>query len=223
MQSEPLVIGIYGPSGSGKTTLAKRLAVRLRERGCWTGVLAQDAFLDADKVTQHPVFRANWELVEVVDFEGFLRAIGEWKAWASKGAAAPLVVGTRRGDVVYEGEREADPAGTRRRVLVLEGFKLFSDRRVADLCHVRFVLDAPASVCCGRRYGRSRRGAKVTEEYSAWYHGLVWEHHLRYHDAALKYCAGRPHHILDATQPMDTLVRDASSIVAEQLLVSLSD
>eukprot|EP01064_Diplonema_japonicum_P023405 TRINITY_DN33824_c0_g1_i1.p1 TRINITY_DN33824_c0_g1~~TRINITY_DN33824_c0_g1_i1.p1 ORF type:complete len:208 (+),score=38.55 TRINITY_DN33824_c0_g1_i1:39-662(+) len=169
---EIVVIGIAGPSGSGKTLLAKRLAEELKSPA---DVIQQDWWLDGKKVKDDPVYGMNWEVPEVMNFEGCAKAVRSVvNAIKHKRKLAPVT--THRGDFDV---MKTVPSKTGRVFIVVEGFLIFHNPLLAEVFDVGIFLAPPCDTCSLRRFLRhSKSSSSPPPEWTDWYSNLVWKHYL---------------------------------------------
>merc|ERR1712224_375171 len=113
-----------------------------------------------------------------------------------------MVIGSRSQNVV----RDSLMALSEVVVVIVEGFLVFYDSQLCDMCDVQLWLEADCETCLQRRYHR-RRQKRDLAPFSAWYRGLVWAHYEMYRDDQLS--NARQALRLQAEDPADVLVAKA--------------
>ena len=158
---KPLIIGIAGGSGSGKSTVARNVAKALSTSSV--------AFIDMDgyyrNVAHVPLEERrliNWDHPDAFDWDLLLEQLGA------------LVNGRSIEKPVYDFVSHTRSVQTVRinaaEVVVIDGFLLFVDERVRELCDVKVFVDADADIRLIRRIRRdvAKRGRPlddVIEQY----------------------------------------------------------
>ncbi|AGO12018.1 AaceriAGR342Cp [[Ashbya] aceris (nom. inval.)] len=164
---DTLLVGIGGCSSSGKSTLAK-LAVQVLEGAV---LVHQDDFYKHDNEIpfdeEYQV--ANWDAPEALDMAQFERELDHIRATGQP--AAKLVHNGNIDDVGKFGISEEYLEGLRRRyrgrisrqVVLVDGFMLYHDDRVAARFDCRLLVRAPYATMKARRAARA--GYKTLDSF----------------------------------------------------------
>jgi uridine kinase len=155
------IVGIAGPSCSGKTTLAKGL-----ER-CFNGLhLESDVFY---KKQPNGFFQGypNWEHADCLMWPELRRSLRELKS--GRPAKIPFAQCTESLD------REVHP----KKVILVDGFLLFLDEDISQLCDERIFIDIDDKTQLERRM--KREGPDVYDMCRK----LVIPHYKLYKDAVM--------------------------------------
>lgn len=163
------VIGISGVSCAGKTSLAQNLYNFLAQSknvdyectdipilACLTNrlrgshfrlgtvnVLHQDDYFLPEPCQQHieAINHKNWELITALDMKKMCYDIEEILSQnLEDGDDDDLMVGNRSNDVIN--------------ILIIEGFTIFEDAYITDICNLKFHLHLPYEKCYARRKAR---------------------------------------------------------------------
>lgn len=148
------VVGISGATCSGKTTLADKI----RDNFPGSVMLRQDDYFlppdDPRHVRVTELNHANWEVITSLDmqrmYSDVLRILGS------------------------HGKENA--ANTGKRVLILEGFLLFSHKAITDLCYRKYFLTMTKEQCWKRRKNRTYDPPDVP----GYFDKVVWPEYAEY-------------------------------------------
>jgi uridine kinase len=180
-------VGISGPSCAGKSKLATSLAAQLKSP---VNPIPLDGYFVPARMTSHPKYGQNWETPEGLDFQSLLDDIHLVERILSSAEVVPdkLVIKAAAsrggGDIIRKGVARTPLLGSQPIVVVVEGFLLFYDPSVAVLFDAHLWLQADSQTCMRRRHQRDAPGVPESR-FSEWYHGLVWDHFLKYQDRQL--------------------------------------
>jgi len=194
-------VGIAGPSCGGKTTLATELAAQLKSP---VKPIPLDGYFLPEQMPSHPRWGQNWETPGCIDFERLLEDIHLVESTFASAEVVPekLVIKADAqrggGDIIRKSVAGSRLLGSQPIVVVVEGFLLFYDSRVATMFDAHLWLQADSMTCCRRRHRRDAPDVRE-EQFSEWYHGLVWSHFQKYQDQQLANADGALR--LDAEQP----------------------
>jgi uridine kinase len=160
MPPRPLVIGVAGGSGAGKTTVARGILEALAGDAV---LLDQDAYYkDLTHLTLDERARVNFDHPDSLDVELMIAQLGR------------LAAGEAIDKPTYDFARHTRAAAVirvePRRVVVVEGILLFTDRRLRELFDVKVYVDVDDDVRFIRRLlrdvrERGRTMENVIEQY----------------------------------------------------------
>jgi uridine kinase len=176
---KPLIIGIAGGTGSGKSTVARNLAKALSTSSV--------AFIDMDGYYRNFAHlqleerrQINWDHPDAFDWDLLVVQLGA------------LVSGQSIEKPVYDFVSHTRSAQTVRvpaaEVVVIDGFLLFVDARVRDLCDVKVFVDADADIRLVRRIRRdvTKRGRSLDDVIDQ-YLTTVQPMHLQFVEPSKRY------------------------------------
>jgi uridine kinase len=176
---KPLIIGIAGGTGSGKSTVARNVAKALSTSSV--------AFIDMDGYYRNFVHvpleerrLINWDHPDAFDWDLLLEQLGA------------LVNGRSIEKPVYDFVSHARSPETVRinaaEVVVIDGFLLFVDERVRELCDVKVFVDADADIRLIRRIRRdvAKRG-RALDDVIEQYLTTVQPMHLQFVEPSKRY------------------------------------
>jgi uridine kinase len=176
---KPLIIGIAGGTGSGKSTVARNVAKALSTSSV--------AFIDMDgyyrnfaHVPLEERRKINWDHPEAFDWDLLLTQL------------TALVGGESIDKPVYDFVAHTRSSQTTRipaaEVVVIDGFLLFVDERVRDLCDVKVFVDADADIRLIRRIRRdvAKRG-RAFDDVIEQYLTTVQPMHLQFVEPSKRY------------------------------------
>jgi len=176
---KPLIIGIAGGTGSGKSTVARNVAKALSA--------VSVAFIDMDgyyrNFAQLPLEERrhiNWDHPDAFDWELLLAQL------------TALVAGESIDKPEYDFISHTRSAKTVRvpaaDVIVIDGFLLFADARVRDLCDVKVFVDADADIRLIRRIRRDvKKRGRSLEDVIDQYLTTVQPMHLQFVEPSKRY------------------------------------
>ncbi|XP_020278743.1 nicotinamide riboside kinase 2 [Pseudomyrmex gracilis] len=148
-----LIVGISGATCSGKSTLANRIGNNFP--GSIT-VRQDDYFLPPDDprhIKIPELNHMNWDLITSLDMERMRFDIMK-------------IIRTRE-------KRATD---SRKTVLILDGFLLFKDKTIADLCDLKYFLTLTKEQCWERRKNR----AYDPPDVPGYFDKVVWPEYEKY-------------------------------------------
>ncbi|XP_030075689.1 nicotinamide riboside kinase 2 [Microcaecilia unicolor] len=153
------IIGIGGVTNGGKTTLTKRLLQSL-PAGC---VVHQDDFYKPqDQIEVGEDGFKQWDVITAIDMDSMVNTV---KAWLEN----PVKFARSHGVNV-----SSDPGETQ--ILIVEGFLLYNNKAMADLCTHRYYMTIPASECKKRRSSRNY----TIPDPPGLFEGHVWPMYLKH-------------------------------------------
>jgi len=188
---EHIFIGIVGPSGSGKTTICKKLKSLLKD----CEHIRLDNYFKAPKTFPKKGNFRNWELPSNLKFDVLLRhlkllkndQIVYTKTFPKKAGAKskPLILKPKR-------------------IILIEGFMLFKDKKVREMLDVKIYLDIHPELMLKRR--AIRFGSAHINEYDT---KVAIPEFLKYGVTQKKYAD----HIIDATKAQIKIVKKVQRII----------
>ncbi|XP_034937504.1 nicotinamide riboside kinase 1 [Chelonus insularis] len=156
-----LVIGISGTTCSGKTTLAKRLHENFQN----SKLISQDSYFLPENDPRHvniPELNAcNWELLSSLDM--------------NKMHTDVFKILNMSNDYTIKQSNEKNK-WPETRVLILEGFILFEDKKISDLCNLKYLLTLNKQQCWERRRNRVYDPPDVP----GYFDSIVWPEYEKY-------------------------------------------
>ena len=175
-----IVIGISGATRAGKGTLAtylKNVLPKLDSRYNEIRKLGQDHFFDFSKVLEE--LKNNWDCPEAIDHDKFYNTI----AYHIQDLDLKILK-QESNDNAYNLDSDEKHDNTKekkkiQKVLILEGFMLYHEKRVVDLCNVMIWLEVPEKVCRHRR--------ETTKPVPAGYFDKrIWPNYIEYRKRVMK-------------------------------------
>jgi len=176
---KPLIIGIAGGTGSGKSTVARNVAKALSTSSV--------AFIDMDGYYRNfahvPLEERrliNWDHPDAFDWDLLLEQL------------TALVGGQSIEKPMYDFVSHTRSRQTARiaaaEVVVIDGFLLFVDERVRNLCDVKVFVDADADIRLIRRIRRdvAKRG-RALDDVIEQYLTTVQPMHLQFVEPSKRY------------------------------------
>lgn len=224
----PLVVGISGATRAGKSTVASGLDDAFRERGWAVTTVRQDTYMAWDAIGA--TVTDGRPAVAVEDFApddrwGFICQVRRRGGTLDR---RQCVDHTAFGDALAATIAELQP-GTpgnlqqqrqqwwQRRLVVAEGYQCFeTDTHAEQLLHLKLWLDLPQDVA------RARRMASKPVQPASHFDEEIWPAHELYRARALA-DDGRASGsivVIDATQPLETVVAAAVRAVEEHSRLS---
>jgi len=171
-----ILIGIGGSSASGKSTLAAGLA---KEFNSPLKGFSADHYLDIKRVRQ----AGSWETPAGIAWDDLRAALEKTASTLSQCERLPsslVVGGFSRGplELVQSGQG-GKLLGSEPLVVIIEGFLLYSDKKLCDMLDIQLWIETTGELCARRRYNREGRRGPF-ERYSESFHAEVWNHYERY-------------------------------------------
>lgn len=147
------VIGISGATCSGKSTLANRI----RDNFPGSIMVRQDDYFlplnDPRHIRIQELNHLNWDLITSLDMQRM------------------------HSDVIkILQSREKDAAGSKKTVLILDGFLLFRHKDITDLCDRKYFLTLTKEQCWERRKIRTYDPPDVP----GYFDKVVWPEYVKY-------------------------------------------
>ncbi|XP_029470162.1 nicotinamide riboside kinase 2 [Rhinatrema bivittatum] len=153
------IIGIGGVTNGGKTTLTKRL-VKTLPACC---VVHQDNFYKPqDQIEVGEDGFKQWDVITSIDMESMVNTV---KAWLEN----PVKFARSHGVNISSSSGEMH-------ILIVEGFLLYNNKTMADLCTHRYYMTIPADECKKRRGGRNY----PIPDPPGLFEGHVWPMYLKH-------------------------------------------
>jgi uridine kinase len=189
----PLVVGIAGPSGSGKSSLAMLLAERVPGGGV---VLALDAYYrDQSGLPEDAI---NVDAPEALDHVLLVEQLRDLAA----GRSVQLPMYDYATHARLPATRVLQPAS----YIIVEGLFALVWSEVRDLMTTSFFLELDHDACLTRRVARDARERGRSPESVR----RIYERSVRpMYDLHVAPTRRHARHVLDATQPIDTLAARA--------------
>ncbi|KDR12668.1 Nicotinamide riboside kinase 1, partial [Zootermopsis nevadensis] len=160
-----LIIGVSGATCSGKSILATSLQKELPG----SSLICQDDFflpVDSELHTTIPALNhINWEIISSLDMER-MHAVTE----------NLLVSGIK----ITNGCDDKQTSGVS--ILIIEGFLIFNDKKLADLCHRKYFLTLTKEQCWARRHIRTYDPPDVP----GYFDQCVWPEYEKHRDQVFK-------------------------------------
>ncbi|XP_045620241.1 nicotinamide riboside kinase 2-like [Procambarus clarkii] len=188
-----LIVGISGATNSGKSTLAKKLLEVLPDT---TRIICQDDYFYPEDSPQHipcpgGLPHHNWDVISSLDMNKMIRDITE----ILKSTLKPNIkTAISKTDASERGLSCLNDSHVRNLpVLLLEGFLLFGDDKLAEMCDLRYFLTLNHKLCWERRSSRIYN----PPDPPGYFEHCVWpmyESHLKYvkeHVPDLKFVCGK--------------------------------
>jgi uridine kinase len=150
-----IVLGIAGGSGSGKTTVAENITKRL-EPGSVILLDHDSYYKDQSHLPVEERTKINYDHPEALDNDLLCKHLQDLKEGLSiKKPVYDFVTYTRLAEVV-----PIAPA----KVVILEGFLIFTDPRIRDLTDIKIFVDTDDDIRIIRRIERDMRERKRSLE-----------------------------------------------------------
>lgn len=197
-----LIVGIAGVSGGGKTTLATRLHNYLsdsRNANTFAALnIKQVLLIQQDKYfyprdSPHHIWIKDFNFIN----RELLSAIDTERLWSDIDATVSQV-------------RNDDHHSNDMCILLIEGFLIFNDDRINDLCDVRFHLTLTAEVCLQRRLSRTWK--HVNPQPIKYFNEYLWPSYHQHRSLVKK---PEQIHFVDGENSMDELFAETLQILAE--------
>jgi uridine kinase len=130
-----IIIGLAGGTGSGKTTVVKKILSQFPKNE--VAVLHQDAYyFDQSELSLEERQKINFDHPSSIEFELLIKHLKQLKNNESIEEPIYSYISCTRGNET----RKVEP----RKVLIVEGILLFTDKKVRDLCDIKVFVDAEA-------------------------------------------------------------------------------
>jgi uridine kinase len=154
------IVGIAGGSGSGKTTIVTRITEIVRD---YALVPQDNYYKSAEFVTNASITGFNFDHPDAFDSDLLFEHLRALKA------GDPIRM--PQYDFVHHRRRQESVLVEPRRLVILEGIMIFTDRRIRDLVDLKLYVDTPDDIRFIRRLRRdiTERGRtvdSVIEQYT---------------------------------------------------------
>ena len=190
--SKHVFIGIVGPSGSGKTTLCKKLKLLLKD----CEHIRLDNYFKSPKTFPKKGNFRNWELPSNLKFDVLLRHLKLLKSGKEVHAKTfPKKAGAKSEPLTLKPKK----------VILVEGFMLFKDKKVRDMLDVKIYLGIHPELMLKRR--AIRFGSAHINEYDT---KIAIPEFLKYGVTQKKYAD----YVIDATKPQSQVIKKVQKIIS---------
>jgi len=187
----PFIIGISGGSGSGKTTVAKKILSEINSESVF--LLDHDSYYkDQSHLPFEERAKINYDHPDALDNDLLVKHLLTWKKGRSfQKPVYDFVTCTRSRETLNVEARE---------ILVLEGFLIFVDPRLREMCDIKIFVDTEPDVRIIRRIERDllERGRTLESIIAQYFATVKPMHHQfvepskRYADIIIPYGAHNP-------------------------------
>lgn len=185
------LIGIVGPSGSGKTTLGKRLKSLYKNYEH----IRLDNYFKSPKTFPKKGKFLNWELPKNLKFNVLLKHLKTLKNGEEvQTKTFPKKAGAKRKTITLKPKR----------IIIIEGFMLFKDKKIRDILDVKVYLDIHPKLMLKRR--AIRFGEAHINEYDT---KIAIPEFLKYGVTQKKYAD----YVVDATQLQPKVIKEVQKII----------
>lgn len=217
------IVGISGVSGGGKTTLATKLENYFNER------LKTDSFIGNVRVERvltinqdkffYPRDSPKHTWINDINFinREILSAIDMQTMWEN----IEIVLRKKDGKTgIATTTTPADDGDDNESIgiLLIEGFLIFNDDRINDLCRLRFHMTLTRAICMERRMKRQSQWKHVNPNPVKYFNEYVWPMYLKYRSMVKR---SDDIHYLNGEIPKDDLFNDALKMIEKNLFESL--
>ena len=184
-------IGIVGPSGSGKTTLCKKLKILSMDH---EHIRLDNYFKSPKTFPMKEGFR-NWERHSNLKFDVLLKHLKSLKNGKEVHAKTfPKKAGAKSKPIVLKPKR----------IVLIEGFMLFKNKKVRDMLDLKIYLDIHPNLMLKRR--AIRFGAAHINNYDT---KVAIPEFLKYGVTQKKYAD----FIIDASRPQAQVIKDVQRVI----------
>lgn len=203
-----LIVGISGVSGGGKSSLATKLYDHLSDprnaNAFDNGSIKQVLLIQQDKYF-HPRDSPHHIWIKDMNFinREVLSAVDSERMWTD-------IAESVSGLTVIETNAECSSNDVR--ILLLEGFLIFNDERINDLCNVRLHLTLSPEVCLERRLKRTWK--HINPQPIKYFHEYVWPSYQK-HRALVK--KSDQIYVLNGEQTRERLFERTLQIIAQNI------
>jgi len=152
MAAESWIVGVAGGSGSGKTTVVKRITEIVRDYA----LVAQDSYYkSAEHLTNLTITEFNFDHPDAFDTELLVGHLEDLKR--GREIQVPCY------DFVHHRRLAETVTVEPRRLVILEGIMIYTERRIRDLVDLKLYVDTPDDIRFIRRLKRDleERGRTV--------------------------------------------------------------
>lgn len=191
MKIQPTFIGIVGPSGAGKSSSCKTLK---KESKIYEHIKLDDYFKSPKTFPKKFGF-PNWELPSNIKFDRLLADLKKLKAGE--------IVKTKDFPKRKGGKRKPITLRPKRYVLI-EGFMLFKNKKVADFLDKKIYLELPEEKIIERR--KIRFGQDHLSDYDA---KVAIPEFLKYGVTQKK----DADYVIDADKPQAEVIKEVRAII----------
>ena len=178
-----IFIGISGPSGSGKTTICENIKEKFNSQ-----IIYLDNYWKDPR--NFPILqgRKNWELPGNLNFTQLYDHLMKLK----NGQTVNL---DKRVYGIHLNKTTVKPS----KVMIVEGFLLFYDKRIRDIIDYKIYIDVPDEEIIKRRMNRDRR-SKIPDEF--YYRKIVVKEYKKYGLPTKKYA----NLVIDGMKPINQII-----------------
>lgn len=193
--SKTHLIGIVGPSGSGKTTLCKQLKASNKD---YEHIRQDNYFKSPETFPKKGQFR-NWEVPSNFKFDVLLKHLCALKNNQEvRTKTFPKKAGAKSKPITLKPKK----------VILIEGFMLFKDKRLRDMLDVKIYLDIHPELMLKRR--AIRFGADHINDYDT---RVAIPEFLKYGVTQKKYAD----YIVDATKKQTKVTKEVEKIIKAEI------
>ncbi|XP_069623915.1 nicotinamide riboside kinase 2 [Ranitomeya imitator] len=154
-----IILGIGGVTNGGKTTLTKRLFGVLPN--CCV-IHQDDFFKPPDQIEVGEDGFKQWDVITSIDMEAMVTTVTAW-------VEDPVKFARSHGIAPSDLDEDVQ-------ILILEGFLLYNNKILSDLCLERYYLSIPYEECKRRRSGRNYS----VPDPPGLFDGHVWPMYLKH-------------------------------------------
>jgi uridine kinase len=188
---KPVFIGIAGSSGSGKTTAAWKLKTSSKD----VEHVRLDNYLKHPRTFPWKNGFKNWESPSNIKFNLLLRHLKLLSKGKKVATKIPAAISKHKDSTLIIRPKK---------IILVEGFVLFTDKKVRDFFDVRVFFDLPLRLIPKRRKRRSKE--YYDQEYDR---SVTIPEYLKYGLKQRKY----GHYIIDASLPKNIIYKKLKKIV----------
>jgi len=190
-----LFVGIVGPSGSGKTTLCKILKAQHKDYEH----IRLDNYFKSPKTFPKKHGFPNWELSSNLKFNVLFKHLQALKAGKEVHTKTfPKAAGAKSEPITLKPKK----------VILIEGFMLFKDKKIRDMLNVKIYLDVHPELMLKQR--AIRFGANHINDYDT---KVAIPEFLKYGVTQKKYAD----YIVDTTKSQTEVIKEIQKIIDEKI------
>lgn len=203
------VVGISGVSGGGKTTLSTKLCDFLsdpRNANAFDGFSIKQVLLVQQDKYFYPRDSPHHIWIEDINFinREVLSAVDGERMWSD------IEVILSR---LNAAETHADCDSNDMCILLIEGFLIFNDDRINDLCDVRLHMTLTPEVCMQRRLQRTWK--HVNPQPIKYFHEYVWPSYQKHRNLVKN---AEQIYYLSGEQPKEKLFEETLQAIAQNII-----